>query len=204
MKKYILIVILGIFLCFIIPIIFSRKFEVIETHSYSENIEEKKGDNQNNYKTIKLLHTATNIIQEIALEEYLYNVVSAEMPVDYHEEALKAQAVVARTYTIYTINKNKGKHGDADICDSYKCCQAWISKEERLSKWEESERENNWNKIRKAVDDTNGEVITYNGDIINALYHANSGGKTEKPNFVWEGGNYPYLQIVETIRRRCI
>ena len=127
--------------------------------------------------------------------------VSAEMPASFHEEALKAQAVVARTYTIYTIKKNKGKHGEADICDSYACCQAWISKDERLNKWEEAEKEENWNKVVKTVDSTVAEFITYEGEPINALYHANSGGKTEKPIFVWEGGNYPYLQIVETSRR---
>ena len=57
------------------------------------------------------------------------------MPANFEIEALKAQAVVARTYTIYQINHNSSKHENADICDNYACCQAWISKEERISKW---------------------------------------------------------------------
>ena len=69
------------------------------------------------------------------------------MPANFQAEALKAQAVVARTYTLYKIINNSTKHGDAQICDNSACCQAWISKEDRLAKWEESERENNWNKI---------------------------------------------------------
>ena len=71
----------------------------------------------------------------------MYGVVSAEMPVDFELEALKAQAVVARTYTIYKIINSGKKHGEADICDDSTCCQAWISKEDRLNRWEEQKRE---------------------------------------------------------------
>ena len=56
------------------------------------------------------MHTKTNQIEEINIDEYLYGVVSSEMPADFEMEALKAQAIVARTYTIYTINHNNGKH----------------------------------------------------------------------------------------------
>ena len=80
----------------------------------------------NKYGTIKLLHADTNEVEEVALDTYLCNVVSAEMPVDFEKEALKAQAIVARTYTIYKINNKK--HDNADICDDSTCCQAWISK----------------------------------------------------------------------------
>ena len=93
-----------------------------------------------------------------------------------------------------------GKHkGDnADICDSSTCCQAWISKESRLAKWNETERESNWNKIVNAVNSTQGKIITYEGKVINAFFHSNSGGKTETPINVWGGSNYPYLQSVQT------
>ena len=85
------------------------------------------------------------------MDEYLYGVVSAEMPASFEKEALKAQSIVARTYTIYKIIHNAGKHQEADICDDSGCCQAWISKEDRLNKWDEKERESNWNKIVSAV-----------------------------------------------------
>ena len=153
--------------------------------------------NYNNYSKIKLLHTKTGQVEEIPLDQYLLGVVSAEMPANFEEEALKAQAVVARTYTLYSIAKSK-KHENADVCDSPSCCQAWISKEDRLNKWEESKRNENWGKIFEAVNSTKGKVIKYNGDLIDAFFHSNSGGKTEEPVNVWGGSNYPYLQSVET------
>lgn len=125
-------------------------------------------------------------------------VVSAEMPASYNIEALKAQAVVARTYTIYTITHNSSKHGDGTICTASTCCQAWLSKDDRMSKWSEEERESNWNKIVEAVNSTKGQVIEYNGEVIDAFFHSNSGGKTEIPVNVWGGTGYPYLQAVET------
>ena len=184
---------------FILPILFTNKFEtkeVISNESFTENIEEIS-KNKNNDIKIKLLHKQEGNIEEIDLEEYLLGVVSAEMPANYEEEALKAQAIVARTYTIYTI-KNSKKHNKAEICDEATCCQAWISKEERLSKWEENYRDENWKNIENAVYETNGKVITYNGDVINAFFHSNSGGKTEVVSSVWGGTDLPYLQSVET------
>lgn len=120
------------------------------------------------------------------------------MPADFEQEALNAQAVVARTYTIYTIKHNNGKHGDAQICDDSTCCQAWITKEERFERWDEDLRESNWKKIVNAVDSTKGKIITYNGEPIDAFFHSNSGGKTEVPINVWGGSGYEYLQSVAT------
>lgn len=150
------------------------------------------------YGTIKLLHSSTNEIEELSIDEYLYGVVSSEMPASYELEALKAQAVVARTYTIYQIIHNSGKHENADICDNYACCQAWISKEDRLTKWDAQEAESNWNKIVEAVNLTKGKVVTYKGEPINAFFHANSGGVTESSLNIWGEIDYPYLKSVET------
>ena len=147
---------------------------------------------------MKLLHKDTNKIEELPLDEYLYGVVSSEMPASFEEEALKAQAVVARTYTLYKIIQNDKKHGEANICDDSTCCQAWISKEDRLARWNEEKQEEYWNKIVKAVNETQGKMITYEGKPINAFFHSNSGGATEAPINVWGGSGYPYLQSVET------
>ena len=119
------------------------------------------------------------------------------MPANFEIEALKAQAIVARTYTAYKMYKGS-KHENADICDDSKCCQAWISKENRLARWNEAEKENNWNKIETAVKETSGKIITYNGEPINAFFHSNSGGTTERVSNVWGGTDYPYLQSVAT------
>lgn len=205
MRKIIIFSIVLISLCFLIPIIFTQKFKtvessIVETQKEIEEIMVDQSYNYDDFTNIKLLHTNTGQIEEVNLDEYLCNVVSAEIPAKYNQEALKAQAVVARTYTIYTIIKNNDKHENADLCDSSKCCQAWISKEDRFAKWEENVRTEYWNKIVQAVNETIGEVITYNGEMINAVYHANSGGKTELASGVWSGGDYPYLQSVETAR----
>ncbi len=212
MKKVLLYFLILISLCFILPIIFTKKFNAVETMAtYMENelqenniqdneIEEVKiaDYDYSKYKTVKLLHTNTNEVEEIKLDEYLVNVVSAEMPVDFDIEALKAQAIVARTYTIYKILNNNSKHEGADICDSSSCCQAWVSKEDRFKRWDENLAQENWNKISSAVNDTIGKIITYEGAPINAFFHSNSGGVTEVPFNVWGGSGYPYLQVVET------
>lgn len=194
---------------FIMPALLTKSYTIAYNNDVkneievSNNIIEKKNENveQYNYKEynkIKLLHKKDKKIEEIPLDEYLLGVVSAEMPANFEQEALNAQALVARTYTIYSIKRNKNKHEGADICDSSTCCQAWISKEDRLARWNEDVREEYWNKIVKAVNTTKGKVITYNGDVIDAFFHSNSGGITEIPVNVWGGTNFPYLQSVQT------
>ena len=205
MRKIFIYFLVLVFICFAIPIIFTKEFS---TRTYYQNVDMSNSNNKgaleestydyDEYNTIKLLHVDTETIEEIDLDEYLYGVVSAEMPASFEEEALKAQAVVARTYTIYKVVNNDGKHGEADICDDSTCCQAWISKDDRFSKWDEDEREYNWNKIVNAVNSTQGKIITYEGKPINAFFHSNSGGTTEAPIDVWGGSGYPYLQSVST------
>ena len=203
MKKTLIYLLILICICFSIPIIFTTEFSKranVKIEQGNTNTSSKEGTTYDykNYNTIKLLHKETEKIEELKMDEYLYGVVSAEMPASFQEEALKAQAVVARTYTIYKIVNNDGKHNDADICDDSSCCQAWISKEYRLDKWKEEERIENWNKIVNAVNSTQGKIITYEGKPINAFFHSNSGGTTEAPINVWGGSGYPYLQSVST------
>jgi len=178
------------------PIVFTNKFETEEVMSNEVKKEEYEKADYGDFSNIKLLHNDTNQVEEVEFDTYLYNVVSAEMPASYEIEALRAQAVVARTYTMYKI-VNGSKHENADICDSSYCCQAWISKENRLARWEENLREEYWNKIVDCVDSTSGKYVAYNGEPINAFFHSNSGGQTELPVNVW-GGSYPYLQVVST------
>lgn len=200
-----LLYILGfVIVCFSIPIIFTNQLGENITTSNLENetlentiIEGKEEYTYQKYGTVKLLHSSNGEVEELAIDEYLYGVVSAEMPANYEQEALKAQAIVARTYTVYKMYAGS-KHSNADICDDSLCCQAWISKEDRFQKWNEQDRESNWNKIVSAVNDTKGKIITYNGEPINAFFHSNSGGSTETVSNVWGGTDYPYLQSVET------
>ena len=213
MKKIGIYLLILIIVCFIMPTLLTKRgIEVIASNEneLENNIKTQENSNENQddifnmsatyeykkYGTIKLLHKDTSQVEEVPIDEYLCHVVSAEMPVDFELEALKTQAIVARTYTIYKI-ENK-KHEEADICDDSTCCQAWISKEDRLARWEENKRESNWEKIQKAVTQTTGLIITYENAPINAFFHSNSGGTTEIPVNVWGGTGYPYLQSVET------
>ncbi len=200
MKKYIAYLLIFLFICFSIPIFFTSPFKeksIDNQQNENEVIVESTYD-YNQYKTVKLFHKKEEKVEQLPLDQYLYGVVSSEMPANFEKEALKAQAVVARTYTLYKMIQNKGKHEGADICNDSTCCQAWISKEDRLSKWKEEVREEYWNRIVSSVNETQGKMITYEGKPINAFFHSNSGGATEAPINVWGGSGYPYLQSVQT------
>lgn len=200
MKKYLMYLLLFLTLCFLIPVLFTKSFKKAQETNIPQNEEviPKVTYDYKKYNTVKLYHAKSKKVEELSLDEYLYGVVSAEMPASFEEEALKAQAVVARTFTLYKIVHNSKKHENADICDDSTCCQAWISKEDRLARWEDSKKDEYWNKIVKAVNTTQGKIITYNGEPINAFFHSNSGGTTEAPINVWGGSGYPYLQAVTT------
>lgn len=130
-------------------------------------------------------------VNEMDLEEYLVGVVLAEMPASFETEALKAQAVVARTYTLRA-HEGKRKHENAAVCTDYACCQAYRSETEYRMNGGTDE---NIEKMRSAVSDTSGYVLTYEGALIEATYFSCSGGTTEDAVAVW-GAEIPYLQSV--------
>lgn len=127
------------------------------------------------------------VVREMALDDYIMGVIYGEVPETYHPEALKAQAIAARSYTMYRINNQISHENGADICTDYTHCQAW------------TEAENEYpDSIVSAVKDTHNIIGTYNGECINALYFSNSGGYTESIENVWGGAPYPYLVSVES------
>ena len=136
------------------------------------------------------------------LEEYIKGVLAAEMPADFAPEALKAQALAARTFAFGRMTgqfmSKAGYHDDTPLCTDYTHCQAWISKDAALKRWGIFSAAKNWNKISKAVEETRGLIITCNGEAINALFHASSGGRTENNEEVWSGTAVPYLRSVES------
>lgn len=163
----------------------------------------KTEDNELKYQEtlmIKVYIASEKIIKEMPFEEYLMGVVAAEMPVEFEIEALKAQAVAARTYAFARIKKiyapKDGMHSEADICTDSTHCQAWISKENAMKNWGDSSAEKNWQKIQKAVNETKNIIITYQELIANPVFHSNSGGRTENAEDVWEGTGVPYLKSV--------
>ena len=133
-------------------------------------------------------------VREMTVGEYLVGVVRAEMPASFEEEALKAQAVAARTYTYYKIQTG-GNHGDtADICTDSTCCQAYISEEQARSNWG-ADADTYESKIESAVRDTDGQVILYGGEPILAVFHSSSACLTRAAGQVWLN-DLPYLQSV--------
>ena len=154
--------------------------------------------------TINVLIKSTGEVIAMDLNEYLRGVVPSEMPPSYDIEALKAQAVVARTYTLKKITDNAHREDNVDICDSYAHCQAYYSDEKLREIWmrkgfDEQTITNNFNKVNIAVSTTTNKVITYNGEYIKAFFHASSPIKTEDVKEIWGNIQIPYLKSVSNV-----
>lgn len=140
--------------------------------------------------TISVLKENGEVMQ-MPLRDYLTKVVLAEMPVSFETEALKAQTVVARTYTIRAAT-GAAKHQEAAVCTQSTCCQAYL---EETAFLERGGKEEDVQRIRQIVESTGGQVLTYDGKLIEATYFSCSGGSTEDAVAVW-GTDVPYLQSV--------
>lgn len=134
----------------------------------------------------------------MTLEEYVQGVVAAEMPASFELEALKAQAVAARTYAYRRILRGERipEHPEAHLSSDYQSGQAWTSWENFMDRYGQVAGRNLQKKIRKAVEQTQGEVLYYQEDPILAVYHSTSGGRTENSEHYWSE-QLPYLRAVE-------
>ncbi len=132
-------------------------------------------------------------VRKMDLEAYILGVVLREMPAAFESEALKAQAVVARTYTRRKADDG-GKHIDAAVCTDSECCQGFLSPQEYL---EQGGEQTLLDKVTSAVESTAGQVLTYDGKLIDATYFSCSGGQTEDAKAVW-GADIPYLQSTKS------
>lgn len=130
--------------------------------------------------TVRVLREG--VVQEMPMELYLVGVVAAEMPADFEPEALKAQAVAARTYTLYCAHSHR--HAEADVCTDFRCCQAW--KSEELAD----------GRVRDAVEATAGQYLRYEGQAAFTAFHSSSAGFTEDCAAIWNGA--PYLVSVSS------
>lgn len=148
----------------------------------------KKDDTSKKEMTVKVYRSSNEVIT-LALEDYIIGVVSAEMPASFNSEALKAQAVVARTYALNLLSNNK-KLTDTVATQVYK------DKSQLKKQWGSS-YQTYYNKIKNAVNATKGMVLTYQGSYIYAVYHSTSNGKTENAFAVWNV-SYPYLKSVNS------
>jgi stage II sporulation protein D len=144
---------------------------------------------------IKVHMHEQNKIVEMHLEEYLVGVVAAEMPAEFELEALKSQAVAARTYAVKNMvifgGSGVATQPGADVSTDIKQGQAWLSGDKLRERWG-SQYERYWGRMSRAVEETRGQVATYNGEFINAVFHSTSGERTASAKEVW-GFDYPYL-----------
>lgn len=129
--------------------------------------------------------------RQMDLDTYLLGVVLGEMPASFEMDALRAQAVAARTYTLKKCLSGQ-RHGENTICTDHTCCQAYKDPEAYLS---DGGSKASVKRVQKAVKDTTGEVLVYEGELIMATYFSCAGGQTENAVAVW-GQEYPYLQSV--------
>lgn len=152
------------------------------------------GGEEDRARTVKVLLEDGQIL-ETNMADYLWGVVAAEMPASFEPEALKAQAAAARTYTLWKALHNKA-HPEANVCTDYTCCQAWLSREAALEKWG-GESAAYAEKLDKALAETDGTVLYFDAQPIQAAFHASSAGRTQDAVAVW-GSTVPYLASVAT------
>jgi len=170
-----------------------------------DNVNDEVGKKDDEVKIIssdddvKIYNIKTKQLEDFDLEEYIKGVVAAEMPAAFEIEALKAQAVAARTYAMNKIERFKDGHPDhpqAPLCTGIHC-QAWLSEDELIQAHGESWMKDYWPKIEEAVESTEGEVIVFDGELIEPLFHSTSGGMTEDSEDVFATAK-PYLRSVES------
>jgi len=127
-------------------------------------------------------------VQEMAFEEYVAGVVGGEIKNDWPMEALKAQAIIARTFVLkFVEEKGKSKYGNAHISTDIEEAQAWNMEVVN-------------DRIKQAVNETRGQVMIYEGKYVNAWFHSNAGGKTATAveGLNYKDGNPPYIQVVDS------
>lgn len=180
MKKVIILILMLIGIPYLITICFIKKDDEIKFY-FSSNT------------TVRIKRNATGKIDNVLLEDYIVGVLAGEMPVSFEIEALKAQAVAARTYVMKRLVNNK--NNDYDIIDTT-LNQVYLDNDELKKKWGNN-YVNYINKLKTAVLETSGEYITYKDNIIDALFFSTSVGVTENSEEVFVSA-LPYLRSVDS------
>lgn len=177
------------------------KKNVNNSQNISKSVEKSVNTEHSNIDNTSTNNTTNSSVSEITvyrsngsvinlnMTDYLIGVVSSEMPASFNLEALKAQSVLARTYAL------KAKQTGKKLTDTVST-QSYIDMDQMKNKWGNSFN-TYYNKIKNAVENTNGEYLSYNGNYIEALYHSTNNGKTESSLDVF-GNYYPYLISVSS------
>ena len=177
------------------------KKNVNNSQNISKSIEKSVNIEHTNVDNTSVSNTTNSSVSEITvyrsngsvinlnMTDYLIGVVSSEMPASFNLEALKAQSVLARTYAL------KAKQTGKKLTNTVST-QSYIDIDQMKNKWGNSFN-TYYNKIKNAVENTNEEYLSYNGNYIEALYHSTNNGKTESSLDVF-GNYYPYLISVSS------
>lgn len=167
---------------FLLPVLWPQDISDVSAESAAETSAIPDAD------TVTVLIDGTPT--ELSLESYVEGVTAAEIPADFPREALRAQAIAARTYALCKLSRGRSDaHPDADLCDDYRHCAAYRSPTVSVF------GSDGLSPIRAAVRDTEGEILTSEGAPIAAVFHCVSGPRTESAADVW-GEDVPYLQSV--------
>lgn len=177
MKKFLITTLLIVLIPFFVTKNFVR----------TENIKYEYVTNQ----TIKVKNEQTGNIKEVPFEDYIKGVVSGEMPASFEMEALKAQAVASRSYALYQMKTG----GEYDVTNTTSN-QVYLTDDEIKERWKE-EYAQKINRIKKAIKETKGEYLVYNGEVANAMFFAASSGQTENSEEVFVS-SVPYLRSVSS------
>lgn len=181
MKKILFIVSIILFIPYVVVTLFIKEDTTHMKFIFEED------------QKVRIKQTESDHVIEIPLEEYVMGVLAGEMPISFEEEALKAQAVAARSYVLKKIEQNHKK--DYDVVDTV-MNQVYLDEESLKNKWKDTYDEK-MSKIKKVVADTKGEYLTYNGDVIEAFFFSTSTGYTENCEEVFVEA-LPYLRSVES------
>ena len=176
MKQNILLILLCIGLLSLPFLLMKEKDELVAPPEHMQEI------------ACPILIEVKGVQEKIPLEEYILGVVAAEMPITFHEEALKAQSIAARTYVL-----RETDYGEKAISKTVQK-QVYIGKDERKKKWGAS-FESYEAKLEKVVKATAGEIIVYNDELITAMFFSTSNGLTESAEN-YSGNVIPYLVSV--------
>ncbi len=182
MKKIILFTVIIIFIPFVVVTFFKvDKKEEIKLNYESNTI-------------IRVKRLSSSEIEYLPFEEYIVGVLAGEMPIYFEKEALKAQAVAARSYALKKIEYNKDN--EYDVVDSV-LNQVYLDNHYLKEAWG-NKYVDNINKLREVVNDTSLEYLDYNGEVIDALFFSTSNGYTENSSLVFNI-DLPYLQSVTSM-----
>ncbi|MFJ7676798.1 stage II sporulation protein D [Peribacillus sp. NPDC097264] len=205
MKPVIVLSIAVAFVIIMIPAVLVLPFSNdVTSGELAEQLEKKEKEegkevaaNKMSSIDVAVYRTATQKIQKLPLETYLSGVVAAEMPADFEEEALKAQALTARTYIVNQLmsNNRRGLPKGADVGDTV-MHQVYKNDNELKKQWG-SDYKWKMKKIDKAIKATEGKILTYDGKPITATFFSTSNGYTENSEEYWQA-EFPYLKSVSS------